>query len=112
MTLEEYEDVVFALVCGCGAPNDVLALVFGFLTRLAGGTNDVSSVARDWFLAETKQDDDTDALPWVFYYWLGGHGIVEHGCSARFCWLTEKGKSLYEAMLTYGADIGVFNERV
>lgn len=65
-------------ICGCGRPEDVIAMVGAELA-----------------LAAQKQKSARDLTPleWWLLYTLDRLGLTEHGVSVTGAWLTEKGKA-------------------
>jgi hypothetical protein len=75
--------------CGCGANEDVLALVRDRLRAI----NDERTEA-------TPPGDDP--LAWLLAYVLDSADLTEHGGSVGYAWLTDKGKEVLAVLERHG----------
>lgn len=91
-------------MCGCGRSDDLLDFLHGYLKQLASNEGHSGMEGLQW-LDENTETDSFNLLRWLFNYWIDNMGIVEHGSSAQFPWLTAEGYEILEAMDRYGTDL-------
>ena len=86
-------------MCGCGQPEDVLALVRDALELL----RDEITVDRMKRL-EVLCADRKDELFYLLLYTFDHAGLIEHGTSVYGSWLSEHGRRLLGGLRAHGCD--------
>ena len=66
-------------ICGCGRPEDVLAIVRAELTLASN--------------RDLQRADDPKPLEWWLLYTLDRLGLTEHGCAVLHAWISTKGRA-------------------
>lgn len=79
-------------LCGCGSPEDVLAMLRDFLQML----KDRKDPSEYLPLVGGTTRDDLPLVGWFWLYFLGSEDIIEHGISCWLSWPTPKGEMLLE----------------
>lgn len=87
-----------APVCGCGNPTAALSLIRDVITFL--GTDYDERPNRN--LIEELLPDD--GARYLVLGWMDQAGLIEHGTSIDYPWLTDRGRDLYDGF-TFARDL-------
>ena len=92
--------------CGCGCPDEIMALTLRVLrayAKLPDGPSLIADGDEDY--PPMLGDVPDNPLGWAFLSYLDELGWTEHGVSIRVGWLTDVGKQVLDDLEEAGTEI-------
>jgi hypothetical protein len=89
-------------ICGCGNPEATAKLIHKLLLYTKSAATETQEIPYEYWEELVPDEGDLAGVHWLLMYLLDHLGYAEHGSSARFGWLTDKGKDVIAAIEKYG----------
>lgn len=103
-TQRSYDMMGFIPSCGCGIPDEIAEVVHWTLTMFGLDPDTRDDAATDSFKRWLGNNAGglREVMFWVFLSALDDKGLLEHGTTIRYSWLTDTGRAFLDFLNEHG----------